>query len=114
VHLIAVATRDFEITAGADALQMTPGYGRMTHTFCSRCGSGIYQHPRDASFRALFPSTFAGGDRTQLRLPAHLAPTQHSNYESRLFDWTDDLPKYIGWRTRCSNDGVPLLDGAVS
>jgi len=39
----------------------------------------------------VFPPNFVGP------LPAKYKPSTHINYESRLFDFTDDLPKFKGF-----------------
>jgi hypothetical protein len=108
----------------------------MTHAFCTECGSFVYQRPKGAGFRALSPVTFCIETKLEenkedgeedpsssavLRssmcgvsclLPAELLPTQHVNYENRLRDYHDDLPK---WRTfahrkvRLTNSGTPTL-----
>ena len=92
----------------------------MTHAFCTECGSFVPAAPKGAGFRALSPVTFCIETKLEenkedgeedpsssavLRssmcgvsclLPAELLPTQHVNYENRLRDYHDDLPK---WRT---------------
>ena len=83
----------------------------MTHAFCNRCGSPVYQHPHGATFRATFPPTYMiedgasqahrtpseltsyGGAEVSHALPAHMLPACHTNYESRNRNWDDSLPK---------------------
>ena len=85
----------------------------MTHAFCSSCGTGIYQCPSGASFRALFPVTFHIEDESNEKsclLPPEYLPTCHLNYENRLFDWHDSLPKYKAFKssTQVTNEGTPI------
>ena len=100
VHLVAVQ--------GADSVQVEEGSGevvtresgRMRFVTCASCHGPVMQHPADAPFRVVFPVNLdlargqAGDDHGADRIPDELAPSMHLNYENRLFDWHDDLPKY--------------------
>lgn len=44
-----------------------------------------------ANFRAVSPVMF---NLESPQLPKQLLPTMHMNYESRQFDWADNLPKF--------------------
>ena len=49
--LVAVAGEAIEYTKGADlvkTIEAPDAYGTMTHTFCTNCGSHIYQNPQKA------------------------------------------------------------------
>lgn len=85
----------------------------MTHAICTECGGGLWQSPQNADFRALFPVTFmietpdsSVSCGVSCKLPRELLPTCHVNYENRLFDWLDGLPKYKLFE----EDGVLLDD----
>jgi hypothetical protein len=103
VHLIAVDTGDFKTLQGEDAVKTVQGMGTLMHTFCIHCGGGISQKPRDADFLAIFPSTFQieeasastdGSTTASCLLPTNLQADGHLNYENRLQNYYDDLPKY--------------------
>ncbi len=45
-------------------------------------------------------------------MPKELWPKLHVNYESRTHDWTDTLPKFIGFPSEgkpCDNEGHVLV-----
>lgn len=62
---------------------------------CKTCGVNVYQHPKSSIYKAILPTNFhiEQGDFGCL-LPDALKPTLHVNYENRLLDSSDDLPKY--------------------
>ena len=76
--------------------------------------SHIYQHPGGEDFkdfRARFPVNFhLETDDSSLpcgkscKLPDELMPTNHINYENRVMDVQDDLPKYTAF-------GPPFVEG---
>jgi hypothetical protein len=86
----------------------------MEFASCSQCHCGVYQNPKGMDFRALFPTTFqiAQGEKGT-KLPAHLLPVGHVNYENRLMDSADDLPKWEVWPggKELNNDGTPKAKG---
>lgn len=128
VHLLAVSEdgESFTLTRGAELLKTyvmlkTPGNTRnMTFTFCTGCGTHIYQRPEGAPFFAMFPlnfrianvdnPSFKEGENSEKNclLPKELWPRLHLNYENRLKDWDDSLPKYQTFRNgpECENDGT--------
>ena len=89
VHLIAVAPASgYKITKGEDKLTT---YGTaVPRTFCKDCGCVVHQYPDGMDFRAVLPTTF----KLDGVLPDALQPKMHFNYESRTFNWNDDLPKF--------------------
>ena len=95
VHLIGIQPAEgLEITQGSDLLTTTKGYGKMRHTFCSKCGSIICQYPEGADFRAIVPTNFHIADGVNCKLPDKYLPQAHTNYENRHYDWYDPLPKF--------------------
>ena len=77
---------------------------------CTECGGPVYQSPEGAPFRAFYPRLFDGYVNGKCNtLPKDLLPTIHINYENRLYDFNDDLPKYLVWPggDMCNNDGSP-------
>mmetsp|Transcript_2762 Transcript_2762/g.5479 ORF Transcript_2762/g.5479 Transcript_2762/m.5479 type:complete len:159 (+) Transcript_2762:95-571(+) len=98
VHLICVSGVDgadpISITKGEDLLAKHYSTDKLSHVFCSRCSSLIHQGPDGAPFRAITPTTFKIQDGLSCMLHESYKPTLHINYENRLFDWSDDLPKY--------------------
>ena len=117
VHLLIIRKEGLQVTEGGDNLKTGKGYGKMEHIFCKECGCSICQSPAGAPFRALFPRTFHR-ENTQVdasfhakqTLPDYMKPTAHVNYESRLFDVHDSLPKFKGF----VHDGIQLNnDGTI-
>jgi len=83
VHLCAVPAPNFKIVQGKGLVKVTGSpLGRMTHAFCQKCGTHIYQCPAGAPFRALYPVTF---DEAR-PLPSHLHPSRDFNYENRAYE----------------------------
>jgi len=98
VHLIGVAPDDLKITEGTDFLKTFTKKGAtgkdVTYMNCSECNTEIHHGPVGAPFRAISPTNFHIEDGKVCLLPADLMPKVHLNYENRLFDASDNLPKY--------------------
>lgn len=113
VHLVMFNGDDcLKVTAGKDSLREVAGRGKMRHAFCGDCGSGLWQHPEGADFRAVFPVNFQIEDAEGpgCKLPSMYLPQLHVNYENRLMDSADSLPKCKVWPggEMLNNDGTPL------
>ena len=93
VHLIGVEGT-FSFQKGEELMKMIPGMGSMIHAICRECGSGLYQRPQDENFYAVFPTTFQIEDGLSCLLPDIYRAQRHVNYENRLQDSLDELPKY--------------------
>lgn len=113
-HLYAVPNEQFSIDQGEEHLQVKEGMGRLVHAICIKCGCHIYQCPDGAKFRAVLPVNFhietpdsSNPCGVSCKLPKELLPTAHVNYENRLMDVEDDLPKYTAFSSspRLNNDG---------
>ncbi len=122
MHLWGCPEAQFAIIKGEELIkvvicppdQMSTTYDKprpMTHAHCTECGSFIYQRPEGAGFRALSPVTFqietvvdADDERSMCGvsclLPEKLRPTAHYNYENRVRNYYDDLPKYRTFKAR--------------
>lgn len=77
----------------------------MIHGRCSECMVPLYQKPEESfPFVAVFPPTFVSRDQ---KLPANCQPQMHINYEKRVRDVDDDLPKFKTWpfEEECHKDG---------
>jgi hypothetical protein len=70
--------------------------GSLVHGWCEDCGTRIYQGPKDSAMRAFYPINFHIEDGKNCMIPKELMPKCHLNYENRLRDWQDDLPKFLG------------------
>lgn len=100
--------KGFQFTEGEDKLKITKTpNGKMTHAFCVECGSCVYQHPTGNPFKAVNPASFWIEDGRNCKVPDHYRPWFHVNYENRLFDTDDSLPKWIEFP---HTDGVGLCD----
>ena len=89
----------------------------MTHAFCTECGSFLFQRPKGATFRALDPASFHLETEEpnnlcgkSCKLPDSLLPTAHYNYENRLYDFNDDLPKWMTFAISQGNPGIRLTN----
>ena len=81
--------------------------------------SHVYQAPEGAGFRAVFPVNFKieTDDDTvpcgkSCKYPEELMPKAHMNYENRVLDVNDDLPKFTAFQSspRMNNDGSLYKD----
>ena len=75
-----------------------------------KCGSSVYQGPEGAPFKVFYPRYFAGYSAGKSnKLPKYCQPSKHINYENRMWDWNDGLPKYAGFGPGdlLNNDGTP-------
>jgi hypothetical protein len=130
VHVIGIPNEGFTITRGEEFVKvvetpkekMTATYENarpMTFAFCSMCGGFVYQCPKGAPFKAVMPTTFqienpdpSVSCGVNSKLPAHMLPQAHVNYENRLMDIQDDLPKFktfpsVPNAVLLNNDGTP-------
>ena len=122
-HLMLLPTSHLTITKGITEkkLKVCNGMGKMVHAFCTECGCYIYQfadYGPAYDYRAVFPVNFhiETPDPTtpcgsSCKLPTQLLPTAHLNYENRVMDATDDLPKWTTFMSerfgpRLNNDGT--------
>jgi hypothetical protein len=121
VHLVGVKG-DFTILEGEDLIKDVQGHQTLIHTICKQCGTGLYQRPKGVDFYATFPSTFQIETSTKESfpsslLPSHLLPKNHANYENRLHDFHDSLPKYKAFpganAVLMTNEGE-IIEGAKS
>lgn len=123
VHLIGVEG-DFKILQGEGQMRMIQGMGALTHAICSNCGVGLYQQPKGKTFYATYPTTFqietsnsneqdASSHNVPCSfLPPHLQPKFHNNYENRLTNYYDSLPKYKTFKSKgilMTNDGDVMV-----
>ena len=100
VHLIALlGESSVEVTQG-DELLHTRALNRFHLVTCSSCHGPVMQYQEGMGFRAVFPVCLdlgrgdVGSDHGADRIPEELRPKMHLNYENRLFDWDDQLPKF--------------------
>ena len=116
VHLVGFPVEAFEYERGEDMVNIGSGLGKMLHAFCSSCGTGLYQCPEGAGFRAVYPTNFhmscSTDNEKEVLLPPCLLPATHINYENRLFDWHDPLPKFQVWNNgvRMTNTGEVIAE----
>lgn len=100
VHLIALRGEEsVEVTQGKEQLH-TRVIKRFHLVNCKRCHGPVMQFQEGMGFRAVFPVLLdlsrgePGSDHGADRIPDELRPAVHLNYENRLFDWDDHLPKF--------------------
>ena len=92
VALIIVQEDAISITKGK--AKCIKGYGTIIHYWCEDCGTRIYQGPSDKDIRAVYPVNFHIDKGKNCLIPKELMPKSHCNYENRLCNWIDDLPKF--------------------
>ncbi|CAM9224495.1 unnamed protein product [Chrysoparadoxa australica] len=105
-HLVGISNEYFSFSSGEDKLKIYEG--KLVQAFCGECGSPIYQHPPGADFKAVYPTSFRYEQgEVGCLLPEDYKPTARVNYENRLFDVTDTMPKFKTWPSgeKCENDG---------
>jgi len=104
----------------SDMIKIVRGMRTLEHAICAACGGGLYQRPAAmTSLYAVFPTTFQietdvpGSNVPSCLLPTYLQPQYHANYENRLFNHYDPLPKYkssAGSSPRMTNEGEIIQD----
>ncbi len=116
VHLIALhGENSVEVTQGDELLQ-TRALDKFHLVTCKMCHGPVMQYQEGMGFRAVFPVSLnlrrgnAGPDHGADRIPDEWKPQLHLNYENRLFDWDDDLPKFKVFPpdNPLKSDGTPL------
>ena len=108
VHLIGAAHSTWSFQKGEDNLEICKGYfGKMYVAKCKTCMAPVYQGPEGGPFKAAFPRMFQISDGKSCKLPAELMPQAHLNYENRLWDCNDDLPKMGCFSDPVNNNGTP-------
>jgi len=91
----------FTITEGAELVKVY-SQAPMEWHFCSKCGTVVNQQPKGLpgiDFVGVLPTTFRleradAPNNGALLLPDKYLPQAHVNYESRLVDYQDSLPKF--------------------
>ena len=96
VHIMGIQPPEgVQVTKGAHMINVyEPENGTLMHCTCKKCGGGIYYCPKGAPFRLVYPTNFHIADGKNCKLPDDYLPTAHLNYENRLMDWHDPLPKF--------------------
>ncbi|MDP7245359.1 MAG: hypothetical protein QF389_02100 [Planctomycetota bacterium] len=116
VHLITLCGENsVEIMQGDELLQ-TRALDKFHLVTCKMCHGPVMQYQEGMGFRAVFPVSLnlrrgnAGPDHGADRIPDEWKPQLHLNYENRLFDWDDDLPKFKVFPpdNPLKSDGTPL------
>lgn len=121
VHLLVVGGEDSVRWLGDPEAVTTRSSGALRLVSCSVCLCPLVQYREGKGFRAVFPVLLdlrrgvVGDDHGADRLPDEWAPTAHLNYENRLFDWHDALPKFraFGPGDELESDGRPKSPGAA-
>ena len=102
----------WKITEGEDKLKKFEGNGKLRVWKCWDCGAAVYQGPEGLPFRAFYPRYFNGYiEGKNNTLPDNFSAKQHCNYENRMWDFNDDLPKFAAFppENQMNNDGTPKI-----
>jgi hypothetical protein len=91
--MILILTIAFNFTNGSEA-NTKIFEGKIIFCQCKTCGVKVYQHPKSGAFKAVLPTNFhIEQGEVGCLLPDSMKPTSHVNYENRLLDCSDALPK---------------------
>merc|ERR1712071_278324 len=114
VHLILVPREKVVITEGKDFFaEKKTNDSALVQVQCSSCSGGLYQYREGTLFCALLPTTskIEQGEKGCL-LPKEYLPKLHVNYENRMMDSADNLPKFLvkpgPGGVKVNNDGTPF------
>ena len=110
VHLYIMKNEQWKITQGEDKIKKFSGNGALRVYKCWECGSQFCQGPENLPFRAFYPRFMDGYvDGKSNKLPENLCPKMHINYENRMWDYNDDVPKFAAFAPNnpLNNDGTP-------
>ena len=110
VQLMIFKDGQWKITQGEDKIKKFAGNGKLRVYKCWECGVQFCQGPEGLPFRAWYPRYFNGYvDGKSNKLPERMMPKDHINYENRMWDWNDNLPKYAAFAPKdpLNNDGTP-------
>ena len=111
-HVIRVADSDFKVTLGQDNIKEVQKNtsNKMTHAICKKCDCHIFRKSYDAKFHGLLPVTFKvennKDETSRLKLTESMNTTGHINYESRLLEYNEILPKFLKFppKSRVNSD----------
>ena len=112
VHLYAMKDGQWKITEGEEHIKKFEGTGKLRVWKCWECGTGLYQGPEGMPFRAFYPRNFDGYiEGKSNKLPEKWVPATHINYENRMWDFNDEIPKFAAFppNNPLNNDGTPKI-----
>ena len=113
VHLMMMPDGQWKITEGEDKLNTFVGTGKLRTYKCKECGSGLCQGPEGMPFRAFYPRYMNGYVEGKInKLPENLMYKAHINYENRMWDFNDDVPKFAAFppKNPVNIDGTPKTE----
>ena len=101
----ALVPRDsFEITKGKEKIIEYKCSPEKFHAYkCGSCFSPVYQRPVEIPVVNVYITCFK---ENNCKTPSNpYKPTFHVNYENRVVDFPDDLPKFLNFPAEFGGDG---------
>jgi hypothetical protein len=105
--IVALPKTSFKWTKGEEKVSRFALSEKFDAIYCSACGGQIAQDPKAAPFIGTFPATYDEnkGKYPITTLDSFFKPNMHLNYENRLMDISDDLPKYLDFPSQFGGSG---------
>jgi len=97
-HIIMIPKEHFKWTKGEEKLKTFNLSEKMSIIFCGECGGQCVQDSKGAPGTITYPACFdaiKGKKEPLTTLDPFFAPKIHVNYENRIMDFNDNLPKYM-------------------
>lgn len=96
-HLVMAAVDGHKIVQGSDCLNTHKWSDKLSMNYCNKCFQPVFQAPAGAPFIGTFGPLYEHYDQKFPKVedcPEQIKPTMHLNYENRLYDFPDTLPKF--------------------
>jgi hypothetical protein len=106
--VVGVPKNAFRFVQGEDNCRRYRASPILDVVFCSLCGGHLFQENLTMPFYSTFATVY-DGNRSKNPIASHdpwFRPTMHVNYENRVFDMKDDLPKYMEFPLIIGGSGV--------
>jgi len=105
LQVIGVPATSWSVTQNADKLVKHSSSERLQVLSCGLCGGPIANCPVGVPFIGTFPTLYDQYRVKQPVLADRHKPAMHVNYENRLFDWHDSLPKFMDFPSGAGGSG---------
>jgi hypothetical protein len=96
-HIIGVPKAQFKFTKGEDKVKYHDLSPKMFAGYCSGCGGHCVQGPKGGPFWGTMAACYDAnkGKEPLATLDPFFVPKAHVNYENRIMNCPDDLPKFL-------------------
>lgn len=104
----------FEITSGKEFVKAFHSPLKYSRIYCDQCGTKIgitFEDVTEFDVKsvAIYPTHF-DITRTEEGLPEEMKPQRHIFYDNRLYDFFDDLPKFVDMPENFGGSGLQLTN----